>query len=120
LQRRAYQQRPTRYAYLLTPRGRDFLPVILALLAWGNRHLATEGIAVEVRDRLTGQLLDPIVVDRGTLRHLTTATISLAAGPAAGPGVRARMARVASHRRDVRLPAGPGNRALRLPKRAKH
>jgi DNA-binding HxlR family transcriptional regulator len=120
LQRRAYQQRPTRYAYLLTPRGRDFLPVILALLAWGNRHLATEGIAVEVRDRLTGQLLDPIVVDRGTLRHLTTATISLAAGPAAGPGVRARMARVASHRRDVRLPAGPGNRALRLPKRTKH
>ena len=62
---------------------------------------------MEVRDRLTGQLLDPIVVDRGTLKHLTAETISLAAGPAAGPGVRARMARVASHRRDVRLPAGP-------------
>lgn len=120
MQRRAYQQRPTRYAYLLTTRGRDFLPVILALLAWGNRHLAPEGVAVEVRDRLTGQPVDPVVVDRGTLKHLTADTISLAAGPAAGPGVRARMARVASHRRDVRPPTRRGDRARRLPKRARH
>jgi hypothetical protein len=65
-------------------------------------------------------LLDPIVVDRGTLKHLTAETISLAAGPAAGPGVRARMARVASHRRDVRLPARRGDSAKRLARRAKH
>ena len=120
LQRRAYQQRPTRYAYLLTTRGRDFLPVILALLAWGNRHLATEGVAVEVRDRLTGQLLDPIVVDRGTLKHLTDETISLAAGPAAGPGVRARMARVASHSGEVRLPVRHRDPAKRPARRARH
>ncbi len=120
LQRRAYQQRPTRYAYLLTTRGRDFLPVILALLAWGNRHLAAEGVAVEVRDRLTGQLLDPIVVDRGTLKHLTDETISLAAGPAAGPGGRARMARVASHRGEVRLPARRRDPAKRPARRARH
>jgi hypothetical protein len=75
---------------------------------------------VEVRDRLTGQLLDPVVVDRGTLKYLTAETISLAAGPAAGRGVRARMARVASHRRDVRLPTRRGDPARRLPKRTKH
>jgi DNA-binding HxlR family transcriptional regulator len=94
LERRVYQRRPTRYAYALTTRGRDFIPVILALAAWGNRHLAPDGIAVEVRDRATGKSIDPIVVDSRTLKRLTSDTIMLAAGPAAGPAVRARVERV--------------------------
>lgn len=35
-----YQQRPVRYAYALTPRGADLQPVLLALIEWGNRHIA--------------------------------------------------------------------------------
>ena len=31
---------------MLTARGRDFRPVLLALLAWGNRHFAPEGASV--------------------------------------------------------------------------
>ena len=42
LERRAYQERPLRHEYVLTPRGEDLLPVLLALMAWGDRHL-TEG-----------------------------------------------------------------------------
>jgi DNA-binding HxlR family transcriptional regulator len=94
LERRIYQRRPTRSAYALTARGRDFIPVILALGAWGNRHLAPDGIAVDVRDRATGKSVDPIVVDSRTLKPLTHETIVLAAGPAAGSVVRARIERV--------------------------
>jgi DNA-binding HxlR family transcriptional regulator len=94
LERRAYQRRPTRYAYALTARGRDFLPVILTLVAWGNRYLAPDGIAVDVRDRATGKSVDPIVVDSRTLKRLTEGAIALAAGPAAGSAVRARIERV--------------------------
>jgi DNA-binding HxlR family transcriptional regulator len=94
LERRVYQRHPTRYAYGLTARGRDFLPVILTLVAWGNRHLAPDGIAVDVRDRATGKSVDPIVVDSRTLKRLTDGAITLAAGPAAGPAVRARVERV--------------------------
>jgi DNA-binding HxlR family transcriptional regulator len=94
LERRIYQRRPTRYAYALTTRGRDFFPVILTLVAWGNRYLAPNGIAVGVRDRATGKPVHPIVVDSRTLKRLTGDTIKLAAGPAAGPAVRARVERV--------------------------
>lgn len=37
IERRAYQQRPLRYEYRLTEAGRDLVPAILALTAWGNR-----------------------------------------------------------------------------------
>src|SRR5271167_4909995 len=38
LERRRYNEHPPRDEYVLTERGRDFRPVLLSLLAWGNRH----------------------------------------------------------------------------------
>ena len=35
----------TRYEYVLTKSGRAFKPVLLAFIAWGNDHLAPEGVA---------------------------------------------------------------------------
>src|SRR6266487_4290874 len=46
LERRRYSERPPRDEYVLTPRGRDFRPVVVALYAWGNRHFAPEGASV--------------------------------------------------------------------------
>ena len=37
LERRRYQERPDRFEYRLTPRGRDLYPVIVGLLGWGDR-----------------------------------------------------------------------------------
>lgn len=39
LERRPYQQRPVRYEYRLTDKGRDLYPVIAGLLGWGDRWL---------------------------------------------------------------------------------
>ena len=39
LERRQYQERPARYEYLLTDKGRDFFPVIAAIVRWGDRWL---------------------------------------------------------------------------------
>lgn len=36
--RSAYQTSPERFAYALTPAGRDLVPVLEALRAWGDRH----------------------------------------------------------------------------------
>jgi DNA-binding HxlR family transcriptional regulator/peroxiredoxin len=41
--RTAYQERPTRYAYRLTPRGQALLPVLVALQDWGDRWLLGDG-----------------------------------------------------------------------------
>src|SRR5262245_22259150 len=38
LKRRRYSARPPRFEYLLTARGRDFQPVIMAMFAWGAKH----------------------------------------------------------------------------------
>jgi len=38
LERRPYNDRPPRNEYLLTQAGRNFRPVLWALLAWGNKH----------------------------------------------------------------------------------
>jgi len=34
-----YQQRPVRYAYALTPKGRDLGDVLRAFVRWGRRHI---------------------------------------------------------------------------------
>ena len=60
LERRRYSERPPRDEYVLTERGRDFRPVLWALLAWGNKHFAPEGPSVVVVDAETGRLADPV------------------------------------------------------------
>src|ERR1700750_452760 len=42
-ERRRYSEKPPRDEYVLTARGRDFRPVLMTLLAFGNRHFAPEG-----------------------------------------------------------------------------
>lgn len=68
LEKRRYSEHPPRDEYVLTDRGRDFRPVLLALLAWGNRHFAPEGPSVEIINEHTGEPADPILVDRLTGR----------------------------------------------------
>src|SRR6202043_1024407 len=59
LARRRYNERPPRDEYVLTARGRDFRPVIVALLAWGNTHFAPEGASVLLVDARTGLAAQP-------------------------------------------------------------
>src|SRR5205814_6218425 len=92
LQRRRYSERPPRDDYVLTARGRDFRPVLVALLDWGNRHFAPEGASVLLVDAQTGRAVDPIHVDRITGRPITEADHRFIAGPAAGVRTRARYA----------------------------
>ena len=43
----AYQERPVRYAYTLTPKGRDLGDVVGALVRWGKRHIPGTRILTE-------------------------------------------------------------------------
>ena len=43
LRREAYQERPVRYEYRLTDKGLALHPVIMAIVHWGDVHLAGEG-----------------------------------------------------------------------------
>src|SRR5260370_17259841 len=43
MERRRYSEHPEHYEYLLTGKGRDLAPVIVALSAWGDQHAAPHG-----------------------------------------------------------------------------
>ena len=46
LKRRRYCGRPPRDEYVPTAPGRDFRPVLVSLMAWGNKNFAPEGPSV--------------------------------------------------------------------------
>jgi len=83
LERRRYSEHPPRDEYVPTARGRDFRPVLLALMAWGNRHFAPEGPSVQLIDTRTGAAVEPILVDRASGRPIQEPDYVLAPGPAA-------------------------------------
>jgi DNA-binding HxlR family transcriptional regulator len=123
LERRRYSERPPRDEYVVTARGRDFRPVLISLLAWGNRHFAPEGASVQLIDKATGAVSDPILVDRVTGRPITQSDHALAAGPAATARMRLRYASVGGDEPPAEHPRASGrNRAARQknPRRAKH
>jgi DNA-binding HxlR family transcriptional regulator len=90
LRRRRYSAHPPRFDYVLTERGRDFRPVLLAMLAWGNKHFTPEGKSVVVIDRVTGAEAEPVLVDRASGRPLVEPDFFTAPGPAADERTRRR------------------------------
>jgi DNA-binding HxlR family transcriptional regulator len=99
LERRRYSEHPPRYEYVLTPMGRDFRPVLIALMAFGNRHFATEGISSQLVDEETGKAVEPVLVDRATGKELDEERFAFAAGPAANDDTRRRLAFAKAARR---------------------
>src|SRR6516165_9161420 len=83
LERRRYSEHPPRDEYVPTARGRDFRPVLIALMAWGNRHFAPEGASVQLIDTKSGAAVDPIMVDSATGRPIKDPDYRLAPSPAA-------------------------------------
>lgn len=70
LEKHRYSDKPPRDEYVLTARGRDFRPVLLAMMSWGNRHFTPDGIRVQMVEASTGVPADPVLVDRRTGRPL--------------------------------------------------
>jgi DNA-binding HxlR family transcriptional regulator len=109
LERRRYSERPPRDGYVLTPRARDFRPVMWALIAWGNKHFAPEGESIVVVDAETGTHAEPVIVDRVSGRPLRAPDFKVVAGPAANERVRQRYATAAAEpqpRRAARKKSG--------------
>lgn len=82
LERVPYQERPTRYEYVLTDKGRDFFPVLAAMTAWGDRWMAgEEGPPVVLRHRTCGHTTHAEVVCSECHEPLTLRNITASLGP---------------------------------------
>ena len=85
LERVAYQQSPPRYEYRLTDKGRAFWDVLAAMWRWGSDWLWTDDAPpVVLKDRQTGRIVRPLVVDEETGEHLDVRTTRVGSAPARG------------------------------------
>jgi DNA-binding HxlR family transcriptional regulator len=74
LEKRRYSERPPRDEYVLTAAGRDFLPVLFMIGAWGRRYRGG-GKLTRVVDVETGKDVQPVVVDSITGAEIGTRPI---------------------------------------------
>lgn len=60
LQRRPYQERPVRYEYRLTRKGRELYPILLSMVQWGNTHGGMPaGASLRFRHKACGKRMRP-------------------------------------------------------------
>lgn len=86
LKRIAYQQRPRRYEYRLTEKGLDLNDVLLALVAWGDKHMAgRRGRPKLYRHEACGELFDPVMCCSHCGGAVTARNIRILDGPGALP-----------------------------------
>lgn len=78
-----YQERPERYEYRLTEKGRDLYPVIVALVGWGDRWMAgTAGPPIELVHRSCGHVMTPTMTCPHCGDALTARDVTAQPGPA--------------------------------------
>jgi DNA-binding HxlR family transcriptional regulator len=77
LEKRRYSERPPRDEYVLTDAGRDFVPVLAMVGAWGRKHRG-EGMTRFI-DEGTGQDVKPVVIDAVTGAEIGTRTYRIEA-----------------------------------------
>jgi DNA-binding HxlR family transcriptional regulator len=74
LEKRRYSERPPRDEYVLTAAGRDFLPVLVMIGAWGRKYRG-KGRLTRLVDDVTGKEIQPVVVDIVSGKKLGTRPI---------------------------------------------
>ncbi|MDT8759798.1 helix-turn-helix transcriptional regulator [Sphingomonas psychrotolerans] len=61
LEKRAYSTRPPRFEYVLTDKGADVVPILMAIGAWGRKYHGEGGTSYIVDE--SGAPIEPLVVN---------------------------------------------------------
>lgn len=86
LKKVAYQDKPERYEYRLTDKGKELYPLLLALVAWGDKWMDEgKGAPLEYRHHRCGQKFRPVMVCSECGEALNPREVT----PIAGPGLQA-------------------------------
>jgi DNA-binding HxlR family transcriptional regulator len=99
LERVPYQERPARFEYMLTDKGLDLWPTIVALMQWGDEHATPDaGVQVVLEHRGCGGVVDSHRMCDSCGALLEVRDVRAMPGPGAGADhpVRRRVAREAA------------------------
>lgn len=79
LRRERYQERPKRYEYRLTEKGKALHPVLVTLIEWANAHEPTDQPSIRLVSRETGAPVAPTLIDAGSGAPITHRNVRAAA-----------------------------------------
>jgi DNA-binding HxlR family transcriptional regulator len=107
LDRIEYQKRPRRFEYRLTEKGIELYPLIVAMIAWGDRWMAgAAGAPVELVHRRCGHAINPRLICPSCSETIVPREMSARPGPALRPrglpGERSDVAPGAANRRSAK------------------
>ncbi|MBF6278586.1 MULTISPECIES: helix-turn-helix domain-containing protein [Nocardia] len=87
LRRHRYEQRPDRYEYHLTDKGQELIPVLFALMAWGDKwESGAEGPPLVLHHRTCGHRVEAKVTCDGCGGELTPESVVYQPGPGGRTG----------------------------------
>jgi DNA-binding HxlR family transcriptional regulator len=87
LRRVPYQESPKRHEYILTQKGLDLYPIMMAIVHWGDTHMVDErGRPVFHEHKVCGKTFDPIMVCSHCHQLLAPKEVRVHSGPGARPG----------------------------------
>lgn len=96
LERVPIKQGAKRHEYLLTNKGKELMPLLIALTQWGDKWIYGEGQEpIIFRDREQGQPISQIRVHAQDGRELRPRDIMPTAGPGANEQARERLTELA-------------------------
>ena len=84
--RRAYQEKPTRFEYELSPAGLDLVPVLIALTAWGDRWARPkQGAPMLFGHTSCGCMFEPRIVCSACQEPIAAESVTPLPGPGGAP-----------------------------------
>ena len=85
LEKRRYSERPPRFEYRLTAKGRDLYPIVVTLMQWGDKYTAPDGAPVVLVHDACGHVTNPLLTCDGCGEPVHALNVH----PVQGPGLRA-------------------------------
>ena len=83
LDRTPYNERPMRYDYRLTKKGRDLWPVLTAMRQWGDAHAAPDGPPLVLVHRTCGHVVDAVMACSACGAPISARDVRARRGPGA-------------------------------------
>ncbi|MDA9451186.1 MULTISPECIES: winged helix-turn-helix transcriptional regulator [unclassified Bradyrhizobium] len=85
LRKSPYQDSPKRYEYILTQKGLDLYPILMALVHWGDIHMVDErGRPLLHEHKNCGKIFDPVMICSECKEPIFAKEVRTLPGPGVG------------------------------------
>jgi DNA-binding HxlR family transcriptional regulator len=106
LRRAPYQMSPKRHEYILTQKGLELYPILMAIVHWGDVHMVDErGRPLLHNHKLCGKLFDPVMCCSECGKPLNAKEVHTHPGPGAREASAPAPAKVPHGKSSARKPA---------------